>query len=257
MNFPGGQNLDNTMDALECDCDIIIPAALEGQITQENAPRIKAKVIIEAANGPVTYEDESLEKVIGGQLSYRYFPVRQEELAAQIDYINLMEGSFELGDGIRLTTKYLNHPLLCLGLRFEYKGKVCCTGYDTEPFQNLFIRDSDDPAYDALMAHQGELAARDENRRLREFYEGADLLIHDAQYTQQEYDSSRWGWGHSPIEYAIETSLRANVKRLALIHHDPMRTDDQLDELTAVWCDDRKTDDTEIFFAREGQQVEI
>lgn len=207
--------------------------------------------------GPVTCEDESLETVIGGQLSYRYFPVRQQELAAHIDYVNLAEGCFDLGDDIRLTTKYLNHPLLCLGLRFEYKGKVCCTAYDTEPFQNLFITDARDPAFDAIMAHQGEAAAREENRRLAEFCAGADLLIHDAQYTQQEYEDSRKGWGHSPIGYAINTAMDSEVRRLALFHHDPMRTDAQLDELAKALCDPIKTGDTAVFFAREGMQVEI
>ena len=207
--------------------------------------------------GPVTYEDESLETVIGGQLTYRYFPIRQQELAAHIEYVNLMEGCFELGDDIRLTAKYLNHPLLCLGLRFEHRGKVCCTAYDTEPFQNLFISDAQDPAYDAIMAHQGEAAARDENSRLEEFFAGADLLIHDAQYTQQEYEPARKGWGHAPMEYAIQASMRSNVQRLALMHHDPMRTDAQLDELTKRLCAPRQTGDSEVFFAREGMQVEI
>ena len=207
--------------------------------------------------GPVTCEDESLKTVMGGQLSYRYFPVRQQELAACIDSINLAEGCFDLGDNIRLTTKYLNHPLLCLGLRFEYNGKVCCTAYDTEPFQNLFVTDPRDPAFDALMAHQGEAAAREENRRMAEFFAGADLLIHDAQYTQQEYDASKRGWGHSSIEYAIAAARRSDVRRLALFHHDPMRSDAQLDELTNVLCDGRQTGDTAVFFAREGMQVEI
>ena len=102
-----------------------------------------------------------------------------------------IEGCFDLGDGIELTTKYLNHPLLCLGFRFQYRGKVCCTAYDTEPFQNLFITDPDDPAYDAVMAQEGAAAARDENQRLLEFFADADLLIQDAQYTQQEYDTSK------------------------------------------------------------------
>jgi len=207
--------------------------------------------------GPVTCEDESLETVIGGQLSYRYFPVRQQELAAHIDYINLAEGCFDLGNDIRLTTKYLNHPLLCLGLRFEYNGKVCCTAYDTEPFQNLFVTDSRDPAFDAIMAHQGEAAAREENRRVADFFADADLLIHDAQYTQHEYDASRKGWGHSPMEYAIKAAMQSEVKRLALFHHDPMRTDAQLDELTKMLCDGRHMRDTAVFFAREGMQVEI
>ena len=207
--------------------------------------------------GPVTCETESLETVMGGQLSYRYFPIRQQELAAQIDYLNLTEGCFDLGDDIRLTTKYLNHPLLCLGFRFEYNGNVCCTAYDTEPFQNLFVTDAQDPAFDAIMAHQGEVVAKEENDRLEAFFAGADLLIHDAQYTQQEYESSRRGWGHSPVEYAIKAAQRSNVKRLALFHHDPLRTDTQLDELAKLRCQQRQTGDTDVFFAREGMQVEL
>jgi phosphoribosyl 1,2-cyclic phosphodiesterase len=207
--------------------------------------------------GPVTCEDDSLQAVLGGQLSYRYFPVRQEELAARIDYINLREGCFDLGDGIRLTTQYLNHPLLCMGFRFEYEGITCCTAYDTEPFQNLFITDPLDPAFDELMADEGAAAARDANRRLEEFFEGAELLIHDAQYTQQEYDSSRCGWGHSPIEHVIKSAMRSKIKRLALFHHDPMRTDAQIDELTKLFCDSKNTGNTEVFFAREGMQLEI
>ena len=207
--------------------------------------------------GPVTCENDSLEAVLGGQLSYRYFPIRQAELAADIDYINLKEGRFDLGDGIQLTTKYLNHPLLCLGFRFEYKGKICCTAYDTEPFLNLFSTDPHDPAFDASMAHEGAAAACDENLRLEEFFTGADLLIHDAQFTQQEYDASKRGWGHSPLEYAIQSALRSQVNRLALFHHDPMRTDAQLDALAEMHCDSHGSDSTRVFFAREGMMVEI
>ena len=207
--------------------------------------------------GPVTCENDSLEAVLGGQLSYRYFPIRQAELAADIDYINLKEGRFDLGDGIQLTTKYLNHPLLCLGFRFEYKGKICCTAYDTEPFQNLFTTDHHDPDFDASMAHEGAAAARDENLRLEEFFTGADLLIHDAQFTQQEYDASKRGWGHSPLEYAIQSALRSQVNRLALFHHDPMRTDAQLDALAEMHCDSHGSDSTRVFFAREGMLLEL
>ena len=207
--------------------------------------------------GPVTCEDDSLEAVLGGQLSYRYFPVRQKELAAHIDYIKLKEGCFDLGDGIQLTTKYLNHPLLSLGFRFVYEGKICCTAYDTEPFQNIFITDRQHPDFDEAMAHEGEAAARLENRRLEEFFEGADLLIYDAQYTQKEYSTGRHGWGHSPIEHAIKTAVRSKVKRLALFHHDPMRTDEQLDELSRLHCDPKDTGDVDVFFAREGMSLEI
>jgi glutamate dehydrogenase (NAD(P)+) len=60
LNFPGATNLPTNMSALEVDCDVLIPAALENQITKENAPRIKAKIVLEAANGPTTPEGEEI-----------------------------------------------------------------------------------------------------------------------------------------------------------------------------------------------------
>lgn len=60
LNYPGAKNVANTMETLEMDCDVLIPAALENQITAENAPRIKAKVIGEGANGPVTKDAEDI-----------------------------------------------------------------------------------------------------------------------------------------------------------------------------------------------------
>jgi ribonuclease BN (tRNA processing enzyme) len=207
--------------------------------------------------GPVTCEQEPLESVIGGQLSYRYFPVRQAELAAEIEYINLKEGRFDLGDGIVLTTKYLNHPLLCFGYRFEYNGRNFCTAYDTEPFQNIFCTDPNDPAYNEAMAREGELAAQMGNSGFEDFILGADILVCDAQYTRQEYEAAKIGWGHTPVEYAIETAQRANVQTLALLHHDPMRTDAQLDALSDRFCNTGYSGDTEVFFAREGMEIEL
>ena len=207
--------------------------------------------------GPVTYEDDTLEDVVGGQLTYRYFPIRQTELAAKIQYVNLKEEHLDLGDGISLTTKYLNHPVLCLGYRFEYHGKVLCTAYDTEPFQNVFCVDPGDPSYDAAMAQEGEEVAREENERIEQFFADADLLIHDTQYTHEEYIASKVGWGHTSFEHAIDAAKRANIKKLALIHHEPLRTDSQIDELTPKYCDRGNTGDVEVFFAREGMEIEI
>ena len=60
LNFPGAKNLTPTQRALELECDILIPAALENQLTAENAPRIRAKILAEAANGPTTAEAEKI-----------------------------------------------------------------------------------------------------------------------------------------------------------------------------------------------------
>lgn len=181
--------------------------------------------------GPVTYEEEGLDKIIGDQLSYRYFPVKHSELSAEIRYFPLRECEMDLGDGITVRTKYLNHPILCLGYRFEYEGKALCTAYDTEPFRNLFPTDPKDPSYDESAAEEGAKAAEEENGKIADFIRDADILVHDSQYTHKEYLESKLGWGHSSFEYAINSAHKGRVKKLFLFHHDPMRSDQQLDSL--------------------------
>jgi phosphoribosyl 1,2-cyclic phosphodiesterase len=206
--------------------------------------------------GPVSYEDETLEQIIGAQLSYRYWPVRQSELSAHIEYDQIKETTLDLGDGLWVTTKYLNHPILCLGYRFEYRGKTIITAYDNEPFRNLFPVDPADPSYDEEAAREGALVAKEENEKVLRFFLGADILIHDAQYTAAEYES-HLGWGHSSYEHAINSANKARVKKLVLFHHDPNRTDDQLEEFESAYRNRiRGKTNVEIMMAREGLLVE-
>jgi phosphoribosyl 1,2-cyclic phosphodiesterase len=208
-------------------------------------------------HGPVTYTEKPIETIIRGQLSYHYFPVRVEELPADITYVDIKEGGYNLGDGIRLDTIYLNHSLSCLGYRFTHGKKVFCTAYDTEPYHNLFENDPGDGNYDAEMARQGAQAATESNKRMESFFQGADLVVYDAQYTQKEYENGKVGWGHSSMETAIATAERANVKRLALFHHDPDRTDAEIDALADTYANRSTQNGMEIFFAREGQQINL
>ena len=215
-------------------------------------PGTKLKV-----HGPVSFEEDPLEEVVGGQMKYRYFPVNMGELASEIDYIRLKEDPhIDLGEGLVLRTKLLNHPITALGYRFEYGRKAVCTCYDTEPFRNLFITDPSHPVYDEAMAIEGEEVAIEQNKAVEQFFAGADLLIYDAQYTAAEY-GARLNWGHTAMEYAIEAANRAGVKRLALFHHDPDRTDATLDELAEIYCQPGKYGPTEVFFAREGMEIEF
>ncbi len=208
-----------------------------------------------AVHGPVSFEDDPLKDVVGGQMKYRYFPINVGELASDIEYKRLCEEpGQDLGDGLLLTTKFINHPITALGYRFEHKGKVFCTCYDHEPYRNLFITDPDHPEYDEAMAVEGEEVAEEQNRAIEDFFKGADLLVHDSQYTAEEY-TTKLDWGHSPMEHAIEAANRAGVKKLALFHHDPDRTDIQIDELAKKYCEPGKYGDTEIFFAAEGTEI--
>ncbi len=207
--------------------------------------------------GPVSYEDDTLESIIGAQLSYRYWPVRQSDLTAHIEYDQIKETALDLGGGLIVTTKYLNHPILCLGYRFEYQGRSIVTAYDTEPFRNVFPTDPNDPSYDEYAAVEGEQAAKEENEKLIRFFQDADILIHDCQYTQKEYESSKLGWGHSSYEHAIDSARKANVKKLVMFHHDPNRSDEQIKELEAEYQGLIKDKSAlEIVMSREGLVLE-
>ena len=206
--------------------------------------------------GPVSYNDDTLESIIGTQLSYRYWPVRQDELAAHIEYEELKETTMDLGGGLKVTTKYLNHPILCLGYRFEYEGKSIVTAFDHEPFRNLFPTDPDDPSYNEEAALEGEAAAKEENEKIIRFFSGADILIHDSQYTSAELEQ-HLGWGHCSYEHALEAACLAKVKKLVFFHHDPNHTDEQLKAFGEKYKSEiQGKSKVEIVMAREGFTIE-
>lgn len=89
--------------------------------------------------------------------------------------------------------------------------------------------------------------------RLAAFARGADLLAHDGQYTPEEYNRSRKGWGHSTVPMAVKTAEMAGVKRLAIIHFDPDADDASLDRLEA----EAKQTFPNLFFAREGMTITV
>lgn len=198
---------------------------------------------------PVSFEDDPLEKVVGGQLTYRYFPIRQDELKCDIKYVPLKEGSMTLPGDITVSYRFLNHPILCLGYRFEHNGKVLATCYDHEPFANLFADDPDN--FD-----EGQMIVDESNAKILGFLQGADLLIHDSQYTTKEYKKFV-GWGHSTYKYAISQALKSHSKRLALFHHDPNRTDSQLDQVKKVFSEKYRSEGLDVFPAYEGLEVKL
>ena len=177
--------------------------------------------------GPVSFGN-SLEQIVGGQMNYEHFPVNFSQLECITRYHELKEGSLDLPGGVKVSFIYVNHPILCLGYRFEYQGKAICTCFDHEPYRNLF---ADDPEN----CEEGEITAQMSNERIKNFFKNADILIHDAQYTEKEFPKF-YGWGHSTFKYAIEQSLGCGVKQLLFFHHDPGRSDEKLDALKRM-CD--------------------
>jgi phosphoribosyl 1,2-cyclic phosphodiesterase/CheY-like chemotaxis protein len=186
---------------------------------------------------------QSLRETLAGQMQYAYFPVTLDQCGAKIFYHDLVEGSFEIDD-IKVTTHYLNHPALTLGYRLEAAGVVVVYACDHESHSRM-----------AATGH-GDITGQD--LRHAEFVTRADLLIHDAQYTAEDYPA-KVGWGHSSVEYVVKLGEYAKVKRIALTHHDPLRDDDAIDRLVEK-VQTRLRDSRarlDVFAAAEGQIVEV
>lgn len=184
---------------------------------------------------------ESLRETLAGQMEYTYFPITPEAFGATIRYNNLSEGTFRIDDVV-IHTRYLNHPALTVAFRIEVDGAVVVYACDHEPHSR-----------DLAHAH-GPLDGQD--RLHAEFLRNADLVIHDAQYLAEEY-ASKVGWGHSTVEYAVAVAEAVGVKRLALTHHDPLRTDEKVDALVEHAQACRTGSATEVFAAAEGMVIEV
>ena len=138
---------------------------------------------------------ESLHEALAGQMQYTYFPVSLDQCGANIRYHDLVEGSFAIGD-IRVSARYSNHPVLTLGYRLQVDGATLVYACDHEPHSRM------------LSLGDGKITGED--LRHAEFMERADLLIHDAQYTAEEYPE-KIGWGHSPVEYVLKHARAGDV----------------------------------------------
>ena len=185
---------------------------------------------------------DSLRDTLAGQMEFTYFPVTPDAFAAEIKYNNLSEGSFRIDD-ITVRTRFLNHPALTLAYRLEADGVAIVYACDHEPHSR------------ALAAAEGPITGQDKLHA--DFLAGADLVIHDAQYTAEEYEP-KIGWGHSTHEYVVKICDAVGVKRLALSHHDPMRSDDELDRLVARDRASLRPDSVlDVFAAAEGMVLEL
>jgi CheY-like chemotaxis protein len=176
-------------------------------------------------------------------MQYTYFPVTLDQFGATVRYHDLVEGVFDIDD-LRVTTHYMNHPALTLGYRLEADGATIVYCSDHEPHSR------------GLAEGKGEIAGQD--LRYAEFIRGADLLIHDAQYTAEEY-STKIGWGHSSVEYAIRLGQHAMAKKLVLTHHDPLRDDDAIDRILARFRNELQATKSpmQVFAAVEGEVIQV
>ncbi len=159
-----------------------------------------------------------------------FFPVRFEELKADIQFMNkLSHGSLKV-DGIIIDSIPLRHPQGGLGFRFREGSKTLVFLTDNE----LDVKEKSFSDYIA-------------------FCQGADILIHDSHYRPEERPEHR-GWGHSDYQSALDLALKANVKKLVLFHHAPERKDSDIIKII-ILCQDlikKSNSNLEIEAAKEN-----
>ncbi|MBK8172995.1 MAG: MBL fold metallo-hydrolase [Sandaracinaceae bacterium] len=183
--------------------------------------------IIGGANGLM-----SVRQALQQQMSAPVFPVRLDELRAEIQTREVQSGqSFDVGDA-RVRVLRLNHPGGVFAYRIDCEGSSVVYATDTEHYACV------DPA-------------------LRALCDGADVLIYDSQYTPEEYAGkvgpSKVGWGHSTYVAGADLAKAAGVGQYVMFHHDPKRTDKEVLELQRI---------TRMLFpptiaAREGLVLEL
>ena len=172
-----------------------------------------------------------LREIFEVQMRSEYFPVQLDQMGAEFDFIAISRASEHFtginGVQTKVTTQQQNHPGGANSFRIERDGKVLVICTDVEHMEVM------DP-------------------QLVELARGADVLVHDAQFTAEELVKRR-GWGHSSYDQAMKFAELAGVKRLVLTHHDPEHDDEFLRHMEKL-CQGRFPN---TILAREGMELVI
>ncbi len=183
--------------------------------------------------GKLSPDGKTIKTRLEEQMLHPNFPVPLRVMGAQLDFCTIdVPQVIDLGDGVTVETGFLNHPGEATGYRVTWQERVAVYATDTEHFADRL---------DESLVH---LARQ------------ADVLVIDAAYTDEEYwskTSSKVGWGHSTWQEAIKVAEAAEVKNLVIFHHDPLHTDDQLDQIGAI----ARKNFPHTYMAQEGMAIAI
>lgn len=190
-------------------------------------------------------KEHFLDSILKKQMNHEYFPVTMSAFSASIAIQEICEEAISIGPMLVGWQEQVYHPGGSVRYRFIAMGKKIVYATDIE-LDEIF-RNKDKEGKKQTTAND-YLA----------FIEGADLLIADGQYTEEEY-RSKVGWGHSSISLLLDTAFLGRVKQVAVFHHDPQHSDRFLDDL---WVKNRsryyrKDHRMEVFWAREGLTIGV
>ncbi|MBV5261211.1 MBL fold metallo-hydrolase [Synechococcus moorigangaii CMS01] len=173
----------------------------------------------------------TIQQRLHDQMLHPNFPVPLQVMQAKLRFFALALGeTLSLGDDLTITNARLNHPGGAVGYRVNWQGLGIAYITDTEHYRDRL------------------------DGRVLGLAQGADVLIIDATYTDQEYydpHQSKLGWGHSTWQEAVKIAQAAQVQQLVLFHHDPNHDDDFLDQ---IWEEARQRF-PKTAIAQEGQSI--
>jgi phosphoribosyl 1,2-cyclic phosphodiesterase len=178
---------------------------------------------------------QSLRARVRRLLSPPLFPVELSQIPA-VEFHDAPEEPWEIG-GARLLAAPVKHPGPTVGYRIEEDGRSLGYIPDHEPALGVDLRTLP-PEW--ISGHP--------------VAEGVDVLLHDSQYTPEEYEE-RVGWGHSSIRHVVDFALIAKVRRLVLFHHDPLHSDERLERMLAQARDLWGEGPEDLELAREGGEI--
>jgi phosphoribosyl 1,2-cyclic phosphodiesterase len=180
-------------------------------------------------------DESSLQEVMTQVVKPPFFPVHMRDLDGSMRFEEVGAESFAVGSAT-VTSREVPHIGTTLGFRIEAEGRSL-----------VYISD-----------HQAPPDRRGVAAGVLELCDGADLVIHDGQYTAEEFAGVKGTWGHSTVDYAVQVAAEAGAKRLIIFHHDPAHTDAEVDALLELAQRSPGAKDVEeILAAEEGMSLDL
>ena len=170
---------------------------------------------------------KNLKEIFSTPMQSEYFPVELEAMGAHFQFLNLSDKESFFGAEVTVAPQFHKYRGGSYGFRIDDGSEVLVICTDLEHIDGI-------------------------DQSIVELARDADLLIHDGQYTDEEYKTYK-GWGHSTWRHAVEVARRANVKKLVITHHDPDHDDAFLDALEQE-C---QKEFPNSLFAKEGMEITV
>lgn len=181
----------------------------------------------------------SVEAIFDDTLRPPLFPVDLKMLPGTIEFHDVCDDEFVIDGGragdISVVSRSIPHIGRTLGYRVQWNGRSVA-----------YLSDHQMPSDGSFSIGAGAL----------ELCRDVDLLIHDAQYTPEEF-ATKCTWGHCTPDYAVWLAGESGARRLALFHHDPTHDDERMDEIVARAAGAGRKNDVDVFGAREGLSITL